>query len=222
MYPISRRARALAVASAAGATVAGGAAVALAQPTVTTNHGCYLVGQTVHLSGQGFAPSSTYVVTLDGVYLGQRSANPQGNFAIPLHPGGLPAGAAQHVDHVKVSDGSSTASAIFTLTRPAGAQILTSGGSNAKTLRASFKVWGFALGGSPRPVYVHYIEPTGEQQALVLLGQTGGQCGFITTPGRKLFPYSVTSGTWTLQVDTHRSYSRHPSGPVVPIRITIH
>jgi hypothetical protein len=138
-----------------------------------------------------------------------------------VHPGGLPAGAAQHVDHIRVNDGATGAATFFTVTRKAGAQILTSG-TTASSLQASFQVWGFSLGGTPRPVYVHYVEPSGHQQARTFLGRTGGQCGWISTPRRKLFPFSVSPGNWTLQVDTQKAYARHPGGPVAKIQITIH
>jgi hypothetical protein len=39
---------------------------------------------------------------------------------------------------------------------------------------------------------------------------------------RELFvPSSLSRGTWTLQVDTRRSYARHPDGPVTSIRVGI-
>src|SRR5580704_12189250 len=98
LYRISRR--------GVGALAAGGclacagalAARAASAPGLSTARGCYVVGQAVQLRGSGFAPSRTYVVTIDGVYLGQRTTDGQGNFSIPVHPGGLPAGRAQHVD----------------------------------------------------------------------------------------------------------------------------
>ena len=192
----------------------------MAAPAVSTDRGCYLVGQTVNLSGQGFTPHSTYVVTVDGVYLGQRGANAHGNFSIPLHPGGLPAGAAQHVDHVEVSDGSSTGTTNFTVTRPAGARILPSG-SNVRTAKARFQVWGFALGGGQPPIYVHYVDPAGKQEARTFIGRTGGQCGNITSPLIPLFGFSAGRGTWILQVDTKRTYTAHPRGPVSRISITL-
>jgi hypothetical protein len=219
LYPISRRARALIVAICVASCM--GTAVALAQPSISTDRGCYLVGQTVNLSGQGFTPDSAYVVSLDGVYLGTRTADSHGNFAIPLHPGGLPAGAAQHMDHVKVSDGTNTGTATFTVTRSTGARILTSGSGSAQSIQARFQVWGFSLTGTPRQVYVHYVDPSGSQQARTLLGRIGGQCGYFTFPRQRLFPFSVSRGSWTLQFDTHKSYSPHPSGAVHKISVMV-
>ncbi len=195
-------------------------AVALAQPSIGTSRGCYLVGQAVQLSGRGFAPSRSYVVTLDGVYLGTSTTDTQGGFAVPVHPGGLPAGTAQHADHVRVSDGTSRAATYFTVTRPAGAEVLASSGS-PQSVQARFSVWGFSITGAPVPVYLHYVKPSGSQEARTFLGTTGGQCGWIATPRRLLFPFSVSAGTWTLQFDTHKSYASHPDGPVSKVRVTV-
>ncbi len=221
MYPILRRSRGLAAAALACAVCGGAfAAVAGAQPAVNTNRGCYVVGQTVQLSGRGFSPSRTYIVTVDGVFFGNRTTDSQGGLAVAVHPGGLPAGTAQHVDRVSVFDGTTFARANFTVTRPAGALIQTTG-STPSTVQARFRVWGYSLTGVTRPVYVHYVDPAGHQRAHKQLGQTAGACGTITTPRRTLFPFSVSPGKWILQVDTQKAYARHPTGPVTRIQVSI-
>ncbi len=174
----------------------------------------------MQLQGSGFAPGRTYVVTIDGVYLGQRTTDTQGSFSIGVHPGGLPAGTAQHMDRLQVSDGSSSASATFTLTRSPGALILTSGG-NPRTIRGRFLVWGYSMGGATRTVYVHYLAPSGRIRKTVSLGSTEGACGYLRTRLRRIFPLSVSSGTWTLQLDTRQSFARRPGGPVTRIHIRV-
>jgi hypothetical protein len=207
------------VATLASATIATGQTAATGVD-LTTARDCYLVGQAVDLRGTGFSPFRTYVVTIDGVYLGGRTTDAQGAFSIPIHPGGLPSGIAQHVDRLNVTDGNSSAQTTFTLTRSAGARVLTSGG-NPATLQGQFLVWGFSTSGIVRPVYVHYIAPSGRVRKTVSLGQTGGQCGYLKTGRRRVFPVSLSSGTWTLQIDTQSSYRRHPGGPVTRIRVAI-
>jgi hypothetical protein len=238
LYPIRRRLRRLVGAGACLAVVLSGssaastsAAAASAGPLATaaqggtgteilTDRGCYLVGQTVQLSGSGFEPGRTFVVSIDGVYLGQRTTDSAGSFSVPLHPGGLPAGAAQHLDSLQVTDGTMSAETSFMLTRPAGALITnTAGGPGSLTGR--FLVWGFSLGGAARPIYVHYVSPSGKVRKTVSLGPTRGQCGYRRTARRRVFPFSVTRGTWTLQVDTRPSYSRKTPGPRVRIRVVI-
>jgi hypothetical protein len=191
-----------------------------AGPTLRTARGCYLVGEYVELDGSGFAPDRRYVVTIDGVYLGASTSDANGNFAVPVRPGGLPADAAEHVDQVQVSDGTNSAHTTFTLTRATGARVITSGG-NPSTLRGRFQIWGFSLAGLRRHVYLHYVAPGGHAHKAVLLGHTRGQCGYLRTAPRRLFPFSPSAGTWTLQLDTKRSYVRHPRGPVARIRVAI-
>jgi hypothetical protein len=221
-YRISwRRALALAALACAGFLGAGSlAARAQSSATLSTGTGCYVVGQTVRLTGSGFMPSSSYVVTVGGVYLGQETSNASGGFSVAVHPGGLPAGVAQHVDQLTASDGTNSAATTFTLTRKTGARIVTSG-SNPQTLKAQFQAWGYSLSGSARAVYVHYLSPSGSVAKTVSLGHTSGQCGYLRTGSRLLFPLSISSGTWTLQLDTKRSYHRHPGGPVTRISVRI-
>jgi hypothetical protein len=238
LYPIRRRLRRLVgvgaclaaavaasdvAATPAPAASTGPLAVAAqsgAATSVGTDRGCYVVGQTVQLSGSGFEPSRTYVVSIDGVYLGQRTTDSTGAFSVPLHPGGLPAGAAQHLDNLQVTDGTTSAQTWFMLTRSAGTLITNTAGG-PRSLTGRFLVWGFSLGGVTRPVYVHYISPSGKVYKAVFLGNTGGQCGYLRTGRRRVFPFSTTPGTWTLQVDTSRSYSRRAAGPRVRLSAVI-
>ena len=197
-----------------------GAAVALAQATVSTNHRCYAVGQTAQLSGSGFAASSSYTVMLDGVYFGSNSTDGSGNFSIPLHPGPLPKGAAQHTDQVTVDDGTGdTASTSFTLTRSLSQ--LTALSKTSRGYTGRFKVWGFSLDGSSREVYLHYVGPAGHRHPTVALGQTSGACGTLTSQRELFVPFSLARGTWTLQVDTRPSYAPHPDGPVSRIQVGV-
>jgi hypothetical protein len=189
-------------------------------PTVKTNRGCYLVGQTVMVSGAGFAANRSYDVAIDGVDLGQARTNATGGFATSLGPGGLDAGVIQSVDQLDATDGTSSADTTFTLTRSAGARFLASSG-DPHTL-APFAVWGFALDGTVHPVYLHYVSPDGHLRSTVRLGNTGGQCGYLLTPRRHVFPFNPSLGTWKLQIDTTRGYSAHPAGPMAVIRVVIH
>jgi hypothetical protein len=202
-----------------GAALAvGGSGVALGAggPAVRTDRGCYLIGQAVHIQGSGFAASRMFEVAIDGVDFGQDNTNPSGSFSASLIPGGLPAGVAQGVDRLEASDGTSTATTTFTLTRPAGARFFATSG-----LRARLQVWGFARDSKPRSVYTHYVSPSGAVRATVSLGRTGGQCGSLRTGYRPIFPFSASRGGWTLQIDTRHSYARRPSGPVTRIHVRV-
>jgi hypothetical protein len=220
-YRISRRA--VGALAAVGCVASGGAfalaARAAGGPTLSTARDCYIVGRGVALTGSGFAPGRTYVVTVDGVYLGKRTTDAQGNFTIPVYPGGLPAGVVQQVDQIEVSDGSSSASTKITVTRAPGGRILVST-ANRKLIRGRFQVWGFSRDGVPRAIFVHYISPSGHRVKTISIGTTRGQCGYLKTPSRLVFPLAVPSGTWTLQIDTRQKYARRPGGPMT--RISVH
>jgi hypothetical protein len=191
--------------------------VATPAPTVHTDRGCYLIGQQVKVSGSGFAPDRSFTVTIDGVDFGESTTDSGGGFSSSLVPGGLGAGVAQHVDHLVASDGSHTAGTTFTLTRPRGARFLATRG-NPHTLRAPFELWDFGAG---KAIYLHYVAPSGHLRKTVRLGAGGGQCGYLKTRRRKVFPFSPSKGRWTLQIDTQNRYAAHPSGAVARIRVKI-
>lgn len=190
--------------------------------TVRTNRGCYLVGKSVTVIGSGFAPGRTFDVAIDGVDFGRAESDSTGAFGQSgLVPGGLPANIVQHVDHLNATDGTQSADTTFTVTRPAGARVLATRG-NPDTLRAPFQVWGFALDGRARSVYVHYVSPSGSARQTVKLGMAGGQCGYLRTGRVRVFPFAPSRGSWTLQVDTRTRYTRRPRGPVsrIPLQIS--
>jgi hypothetical protein len=179
---------------------------------------CYPVGAPVQLRGTGFASSRAYVVSIDGVYFGQDQTDSAGSFLSTLRPGGLDAGVVQAIERLEASDGTASATATFTVTRAAGAGFVT-GAGNAQ--RLPLEVWGFALDASPRRVFMHWVSPAGRARMTARIGNTGGQCGYLRTAPRAIFPFSPSRGTWTLQLDTRRQYSRRPAGPVARIRVRI-
>lgn len=191
-------------------------------PSLRAARGCYLLKQPVTLTGTGFAPLRTYTLTIDGVYFGQDTSDPQGRLVPrPVLPGGLPAGYAQSVEHVQASDGISSASTTFTLSRPAGGRFVAiSGGGTA--INAGVEVWGYSLTGRRRRVYLHLVDPSGHARRTTSLGQTGGQCGYLRSRSQRLFPFTPSRGRWTFQIDLKRTYARHPKGPVQRIPVSVH
>jgi hypothetical protein len=198
-------------------------AVASAAPTLRTDRGCYLVGQQVKITGAGFAASRAYQVALNGIDFGISTTQADGGFTAALRPGGLGANVVQDVDTLTASDGTSMAQTTLTVTRTTGARILAGRGA-AATLRAPFQVWGFALDSgkatAKQPVYVHYVGPHHLLRTTAQLGYTGGQCGYLKTAPRRVFPFIPAPGTWTLQLDSKPTYFSRPPGPVA--RITVH
>jgi hypothetical protein len=188
--------------------------------TLTTSSGCAVVGQPVTLSGSGFGGSREYIVTMDGVYFGEATTTSGGRFLSKIRPGGLGVDQIQQTEQLEASDGSSTADTTFTLTRATGARFLATKGSPT-TLSAPFQAWGMSLNGARRTVYLHYVSPAGAAADTVTLGRTSGQCGYLQTKARSVFPFTPTVGHWTLQFDTRKGYSAHPGGAVARIRVDV-
>jgi hypothetical protein len=184
--------------------------------SIQTSHKCYAVGQAVGLTGRGFLGSSEYDLSVDGIDFGQSVTNASGGFRVSFGPGGLAAGQAQIVDKAIASDGQSTASATFTVTRNTGALVGAGSGSSPHRT-VPFEVWDFGRGAT---IYVHWIGPNGVYVETASLGSDGGQCGYLKSRPRELFPFNAASGNWTLQFDTHRSYSKHPSGRSARITVS--
>jgi hypothetical protein len=82
-------------------------------------------------------------------------------------------------------------------------------------------VWGFSLVGVIKPLYLHYVAPSGRLKKTVSLGTTRGSCGYLRTARRRVFPFTVAPGKWTLQVDTQQPYSRQAPAPRVRISVVI-
>jgi hypothetical protein len=188
--------------------------------TVRTDRNCYVVGKKVTLTGTGFAASRAYVVSVDDVYYGMSGTDSGGGFSVTFGPGGLAANVAQGVDQLTASDGTSTASTTFTVTRSTGARFLAKKG-NPATLRTPFELWDFSSTGARKAVYLHYVQPAGGARETVQLGHTTGECGYLKTAPVRVFPFKPTFGYWTLQIDTQRTYARHPAGPVARILVGI-
>jgi hypothetical protein len=204
----------------AAATVLAAGAQAAQAPSLATGSSCYVVGRPVTLSGSGFGGSRQYVVTLDGVYFGEATTTSGGRFVSKIRPGGLGTNEIQASEQLEASDGTSVADTTFTLTRATGARFLTTKGS-PDALRSPFQVWGMSLNGARRTVYLHYVSPSGAAADTVTLGRTGGQCGYLETKSRKVFPFTPTVGNWTFQIDTNKAYSTHPAGAWARIRVGV-
>ena len=198
-------------------------------PVVSTDRACYLLGQYIAITGAGFAPSTPVAATVDRVNFGMTTTDANGGFTTRGRPEEIFGHTiAQSLFTLLVTDGTSTASTTFTVTRSTGARLVGATGRTLATYRARFQVWGLALTKGPPPIYpapltvfVHYVGPHGGLRKTISLGRAGGQCGYMKTRPVRVFPFSPIPGNWTLQVDASRAYVRHPPGAVAHIRLLV-
>ena len=167
---------------------------------------------TVRLTGTGFAPNAAYQVTLDGQPLAGGSGRTDAAGALAgsfVAPGVAAASriARQHTFRLGVEERANAPETTFTVSRLYASFRPATG--TLRTLKVRFSVYGFGLEGEAAPpVYLHYVRPDGRLERTVRLGTATGPCGFLRTKLRRLFGFAARRGTWRLQLDTRRSYTR--------------
>ena len=225
-HPPLRRA-AIGAALACALTLTAASSALAAPATLTTDARCYLQGAPLRMTANGLTPDAPLTVALDGTQLSYGdgstpTADAAGSFASSFATPALAPGVAQQRHVLAVGDGRQRPKARFTVTRPTGADFQPSSG-NPRTLRARFKVWGFALvGGASRvPVWLHWVSPAGRVRQSAALGTTGGDCGTLTTAPRRVFPFDAEAGRWVLVLDTQRRYRVQTSGPRAKIPVHV-
>jgi len=204
-------------------------AAAAAPATLTTDARCYVQGAQLRMTAGGLQPNAPLTVALDGrqLHYGDGStprSDAAGSFTSAFATPLLAAGAHERRHLLRVSDGTHRPRARFTVTRPAGADFQPSSG-DPRTLRARFEVWGFSIttrgDRRPLPVWLHWVNPRGKVRRSAALGTTSGDCGALTTPRRRVFPFAPEAGSWTLVVDTQRGYRVHADGPRAKIPVHV-
>jgi hypothetical protein len=201
----------------AGVVALATAASAASRPTVSANHACYQTAQSGTLHGSGFDPSSHWTAKLDGKAFGSGKTSSTGTitatFGVPKHL--LSGSTGEDSYKLVVREGKHSASTTFLVTH-LSASFSPSKGTLA-TLKVRFSLLGWGRGGT---LYLHYVNPKGTVRLNRSLGPPGGACGHLTTAPLKLFPFTPSVGTWTLQFDKNSSY-RAITVPRVAIRYKI-
>ena len=196
----------------AAATTLALAPAAAQAATVETDRTCYLQqdATTVAVRGSEFAAGAPFTVKLDDVALagGDSVIGADGSMSGSFAPPRLASSTFQRRFKLSLETATEAPFTHFTVTRLL-ATYAPNRGSVAST-RVRFSLFGFGLGGPAAQAYVHYVSPRGKAVKTVALGRPTGQCGAIPrTAKRKLFPFCrVCTGTWRLQFDTRRKYTR--------------
>ena len=183
-----------------------------AGPTLRTDLPCYLENRNVLLSGSGLPAGAPYTVAVDGKALGSGKVAADGTLSGKLPSGALVPRATPLRHVVTVTAGGQTVQTFFYVTEFNAA--FTPSAGNPQTLVVRFSVYGFGIGPAepkdptPRPLYLHYVAPTGQQIAVVPLGRTHGFCGSLPlSRPHHLFTFHPGPGTWRLQFDTSAHWS---------------
>jgi hypothetical protein len=185
--------------------------------TLTVDRPCYADASQrqdlVSYSGSGFVAGQPFTVTLDGKPLagGSGTVDPSGNVAGSFVAPALKTVskvAREHLFTLGVNDGTNAATVGFSVAK-LYADFLPAQG-NPKTLKVAFRLYGFALQGTPNPeIYLHYVRPDGKVQKTYALGHGRGNCGSRPkTAQRRLFGFKPVHGSWTLQFDTSKKFKR--------------
>lgn len=190
------------------------AAAALLLPTLAPAHAaaarirlapaCYHSGGSGWLTGSGFRPSTHWTAKLRGTQrLGSGKTDRHGairaRFSAPAYHGT----AGERRFTLSVTDGPHVASTVFAMTPLTASFSPTTGDPN--TLRVRWRVLGLGAG---HGVYVHYVRPDGRLRTTVRIGAAQGMCGHLKTRPLVLFPFPISYGRWTFQVDASRGYRR--------------
>jgi hypothetical protein len=200
------------VLAAAALAVGGHGASASAAAIVETDRDCYLQQNetTVSVRGSGFVPGSPFDVLLDNEKLpgGAAAMGADGTMSGSFAPPALDEGVVQRRFTLGLVTAHASTSTNFTVTRLQASFWPNKG--TATRLKVRFSLFGFGLGGKAKHVYVHYVAPNGRFIKTARLGKPRGQCGSIPKTSRKrLFPFkSVCAGTWRLQFDTRKRYTK--------------
>ena len=186
------------------------AAPAASAATIQTDTRCYQETQEVVLRGAGFTPLSTINVARNGKVFASATADGNGTFIGKFETPEMPDDVRERLYQLSASDMINTATTTYRATKIFAN--FNPGSGNPSTLRVRFTVNGFGLVMRRSPVYLHYVDPDGDERRTIRLGTAAGVCGRIDrTRERRLFPFTARRGTWILQFDTRRKYERATS-----------
>jgi hypothetical protein len=184
--------------------------------TLDAGKSCYFNNTLARLSGGGFAPDSPITFTVNGRTLRETvTSDSAGDFLVRYDP---PRANTERklVIRASDSDGESARTTIF-VSRQRLVTANPDSSSDVSTWRAVLRLFGFGDG----KAFIHYINPSGNHEKTVGLGNLQGQCGRLKTGERRVMPFDNPQfGVWKLQFDTHRQFDRdRPRRRVIPVRV---
>jgi len=195
-------------------------AAASAAPSITLDRGCYQnngTTTTATFRAEGLTPSSVLSVSIDGAVIGQVTADDQGRAgpaSVTVPPQSTPQ-ETESTHELALTPTEGDAARTTFLASAIGADFSPSRG-DPLTMKVRFTAFGMNLVTKSSKVFLHYVAPSGKVRTTVSLGRAQGACGRLQSSLRKLFPFRPSSGKWTLQLDTAKTYRKGAARTTYP------
>jgi hypothetical protein len=190
---------ALAAGILAAALLAAPAAAGAATIAAAPARPCYGAGEPIALTGSGYTPNGQVTITSDGAPLGTDEVEADGSFLGELTVG-LASG--EKIKTYGAQDQSNPANSATVQLRISALTLTLRPRRGRPDRRFRIRAKGFTTGEN---LYAHVVRR--RSRRTVKLGRLKGDCHELSTR-RRLFPRSVARGTYRVQFDTRRKYSR--------------
>jgi hypothetical protein len=174
---------------------AAGAATVLVSPTKA----CYRSGESLLIGGTQYTPNSSVRITSDGASIGSVSTDQNGAFRGTLRVGQRRGERTKTYTGTDASNPSNAASATLRVT---ALDVTVRPRAGRPGRRVRVRARGFTTG---RRLYAHVVR--GRYRRNVAIGRLRGACRRLSTR-RRIFSRGTRPGTYTVQFDTRRRYSR--------------
>ena len=186
---------AVVVATGAGAGTAHAAAIG-----ISPAKGCYLSGETITLTGNGYTPGSAVQVAIDGTSLGQLAADGAGNIAATIKLGTMRGAKSHAVTATDTANAANAASLAFLGTT----RTVTVKPENARAGRR-LQLRGYGFIGIAN-VFMHVRGPGGYKSDN-RIARPQGPCGTFGVRRRIVSP-SADVGNYRVQFDGRKRFSK--------------
>jgi len=184
--------------------------------------GCYVsvsesTREGVDVIGSGFTPGAIVDVSLDGQVQRTVQADPAGNLpAQVLQAPHQPS--RERAFNVTAAERGNAANAVTLGSRVTALNLGIKPRRARPSKRVTFRGRGFT---GPGRVYAHYLFKGKVRRTVTLARAPRSPCGTFTARRKQIPVKRPRTGTWTLQVDQQRRYSRAPASVFVRVSIVV-
>jgi hypothetical protein len=182
--------------------------------TLSADRACYPAHEAGRITGTGFAPAVPWTATLDGSPAGRGTTAADGTVDLDLEAPEPSGSHDEELLRLALSDGTSSASVSFKISRTAVTLSPSSG--RPGSWRARFRAVGFGEGAQ---VWLHRVDPRGRLRGKVPLGTATGACGGLRSARVQVLPRHARGGIWKLVVNT--SPLRSAPGPRAIVKVAV-